>query len=82
MTDFESLNIDIGGYDDMGSASKIAEAGVTSATDDTAAVSSGGDINGVREGSPPSADLDKDEEVEGKLFIGGVSWQTTEEGLR
>lgn len=25
---------------------------------------------------------DKDNDVEGKLFIGGISWQTTEEGLR
>lgn len=24
----------------------------------------------------------KDKDVEGKLFIGGISWQTTEEGLR
>ncbi|CAM9150697.1 unnamed protein product [Discosporangium mesarthrocarpum] len=27
-------------------------------------------------------DADKDNDVEGKLFIGGISWQTTEEGLR
>jgi len=31
---------------------------------------------------PPSAAHDKDNDVEGKLFIGGISWQTTEEGLR
>lgn len=29
-----------------------------------------------------TAQHDKDNDVEGKLFIGGISWQTTEEGLR
>lgn len=31
---------------------------------------------------PAGAAHDKDNDVEGKLFIGGISWQTTEEGLR
>lgn len=33
-------------------------------------------------GAAGQAAHDKDNDVEGKLFIGGISWQTTEEGLR
>lgn len=33
-------------------------------------------------GAAGSVAHDKDNDVEGKLFIGGISWQTTEEGLR
>lgn len=33
-------------------------------------------------GATGSVAHDKDNDVEGKLFIGGISWQTTEEGLR
>ncbi|CAN0531311.1 unnamed protein product [Scytosiphon promiscuus] len=41
-------------------------------------------LRGGREprGAPGPVVHDKDNDVEGKLFIGGISWQTTEEGLR
>ncbi|CAM9870301.1 unnamed protein product, partial [Choristocarpus tenellus] len=42
----------------------------------------GVDALDVSTAATAGTDADKDNDVEGKLFIGGISWQTTEEGLR
>ena len=86
VTDFQGLNIDISQYEDLSAATKVAEAGVESLTDGPATAQlSNGEPDGQHlhaDSEPASGELDKDNDIEGKLFIGGISWQTTEEGLR
>lgn len=63
----------------VGATSSPASAsGFSKAVDDSSANNQGGSQT---PGAGPAAH-DKDNDVEGKLFIGGISWQTTEEGLR
>jgi RNA recognition motif-containing protein len=81
VTEFEGLNLDISQYEGNEAASATAEAAVTEPADGELKLPNG-DINGVNSADPGSAEIDKDNDIEGKLFIGGISWQTTEEGLR
>lgn len=63
----------------VGATSSPASAsGFSKAVDDSSSSNHGGSQT---PGAGPAAH-DKDNDVEGKLFIGGISWQTTEEGLR
>ena len=63
----------------VGATSSPASAsGFSKAVDDSSSNNQGGSQT---PGAGPAAH-DKDNDVEGKLFIGGISWQTTEEGLR
>lgn len=63
----------------VGATSSPASAsGFSKAVDDSSSNNQGGSHTA---GAGPAAH-DKDNDVEGKLFIGGISWQTTEEGLR
>eukprot|EP00752_Nemacystus_decipiens_P016539 g14782.t1 len=63
----------------VGATSSPASAsGFSKAVDDSSSNNQGGSQT---PGASPAAH-DKDNDVEGKLFIGGISWQTTEEGLR
>lgn len=69
-------------------SSPASESGFSKAADDNPSSNQGGtQMDSLRGGpQPPGAPgpvaHDKDNDVEGKLFIGGISWQTTEEGLR
>jgi RNA recognition motif-containing protein len=81
VTEFEGLNLDISQYEGNEAASVTAEAAVAEPADGELKLPNG-DINGVNSADPGSAEVDKDNDIEGKLFIGGISWQTTEEGLR
>lgn len=60
--------------------SKAADVNPSSNQDGTQMDSLRGGPSGP--GGPGPIAHDKDNDVEGKLFIGGISWQTTEEGLR
>ena len=62
----------------VGATSSPASAsGFSKAVDDPSS-----NQGGPQAAAPGPAAHDKDNDVEGKLFIGGISWQTTEEGLR
>lgn len=70
-------------------SSPASESGFSKAADDTpSSKQEGAPMESLRGGASSAsgaagpAGHDKDNDVEGKLFIGGISWQTTEEGLR
>lgn len=69
-------------------SSPASESGFSKAADDNPSSNQAGtQMDSLRGGSHASGAggsiaHDKDNDVEGKLFIGGISWQTTEEGLR
>lgn len=68
-------------------SSPASESGFSKAADDNPSSNQDGtQMDSLRGGSqaPGAGPVahDKDNDVEGKLFIGGISWQTTEEGLR
>lgn len=72
-------------------SSPASESGFSKVADDTSASKQeGAQMDTLRGGAPGTGPTggsiggqhDKDNDVEGKLFIGGISWQTTEEGLR
>lgn len=73
----------------VGATSSPASAsGFSKAADDNPSSNQDGTQMDSLRGGPQAAGPagpvahDKDNDVEGKLFIGGISWQTTEEGLR
>lgn len=69
----------------VATSSPASEPGFSKAADNpTTSNQDGTKMDSLRGGSqgPPMISGDKDNDVEGKLFIGGISWQTTEEGLR
>jgi hypothetical protein len=40
------------------------------------------ETNGEAPAPSTTPELDRDNDVEGKVFVGGISWQTSEESLR
>lgn len=73
-------------------SSPASESGFSKVADETSpSTQEGAQMDMLRGGAPGTGPTggsivgqhdNKDNDVEGKLFIGGISWQTTEEGLR
>lgn len=91
-----SLNIPVGDTPEAGTllvavasaavstTSPVSESGFSkAAADEKPAHHLEGNMESLQDvGASGSGTCDKDSGVEGKLFVGGISWQTTEDGLR
>lgn len=63
----------------VSTSSPVSKSGYSKAADDE---NVSGNVESHEAGTSGSGTSDKDNDVEGKLFVGGISWQTTEDGLR
>lgn len=90
-----SLNISVGDTPEAGAllaavasaavstSSPVSKSGFSEAADDeNVSRRLEGNVQPKEAGASGSGTSDKDNDVEGKLFVGGISWQTTEDGLR